>query len=136
MKVVRVKEELAKETKDSASELENEIRFLKKGIEVAETSVEEGNHELGEAMKGKTLNQDKIVLCQSKITMELKRKTELNKEIGGKETKTLYPINSVVFHCFMITCCVFGAIKFYQLKVHCNFSVYLTSCIKYKLILL
>ena len=87
-------------------------------------------------MKGKTLNQDKIVLCQSKITMELKRKTELNKEIGGKETKTLYPINSVVFHCFMITCCVFGAIKFYQLKVHCNFSVYLTSCIKYKLILL
>ena len=99
-------------------------------------SVEEGNHELGQAMKGKTLNWDKIVLCQSKITMELKRKTELNKEIGGKETKTLYPINSVVFHCFMITCCVFGAIKFYQLKVHCNFSVYLTSCIKYRLILL
>ena len=46
----------------------------------------------------------------------------------------MYPIDSFVFYCFMITCCVFGAIKFYQLKVPCNFPVYLTSCIKYKLI--
>ena len=37
--------------------------------------------------------------------------------------------------CFMITCCVFGIIKFCQLEVQCNFPVYLTSCIKYKLIL-
>ena len=56
MKLARVKEELAKQTKDAVSELENQIRFLKKGIEVAETSVKECNHELGEAMKGKTLN--------------------------------------------------------------------------------
>ena len=72
MKLVRVKEELAKETKDSASELENEIRFLKKGIEVAETSVEEGNYELGEAMKGKTLNQDKIVYVKARLPWSLK----------------------------------------------------------------
>ena len=64
-----MKAELAKQSKYAVSELENEIRFLKKGIEVAETSVEEGNHELREAMKGKTLNRDKIVLCQSKIKM-------------------------------------------------------------------
>ena len=75
MKLARVKEEFAKQTKDAVSEVENERRFLKKGIEVAETSVEEGNHELREAMKGKTSNRDKIVLCQSKITMGLKRKT-------------------------------------------------------------
>ena len=59
MKLARVKEELAKQTKDAVQELENEIRFLKKGIEVAETSVEEANHELGEVMKGNTLNRDK-----------------------------------------------------------------------------
>ena len=39
MKLARVKEELAKQSKDAVLELENEIRFLKKGIEVAETSV-------------------------------------------------------------------------------------------------
>ena len=32
-------------------------------------------------MKGKTLNRDKIVLCQSKITMALKRKTELKEDL-------------------------------------------------------
>ena len=73
------------------------MQFLKKGIEVAETSVEEGNHELREAMKGKTLNRDKIVLCQSKITMWLKRKTELKEDLRKLEEKkkkeTLYPID-------------------------------------------
>ena len=53
MKLARVKEELAKQTKDAVSEVENKMRFLKKGIKVAETSVEEGNHELREAVKGK-----------------------------------------------------------------------------------
>ena len=56
MKQARVKEGLAKQTKDAVSEVENKTRFLKKGIEVAETSVKEGNHKLGKAMKGKTLN--------------------------------------------------------------------------------
>ena len=89
MKLARVKEELAKQTKDAVSEVENKIQFLKKGIEVAEMSVVEGNHELGEAMKGKTLNQDKIVLCQSKIAMGLKRKTELNKDLRKLEEKKM-----------------------------------------------
>ena len=89
MKLARVKEELAKQTKDAVSEVENKIQFLKKGIEVAEMSVVEGNHELGEAMKGKTLNQDKIVLCRSKIAMGLKRKTELNKGLRKLEEKKM-----------------------------------------------
>ena len=89
MKLARVKEELAKQTKDAVSELENQIRFLKKGIEVAETSVKECNHELGEAMKEKTLNWDKIVLCQSKITMGLKRKTRLNDDFRKLEEKKM-----------------------------------------------
>ena len=85
MKLARVKEELAKQTKDVIQEFENEIRFLKKGIEVPETSTEEGNHESGEAMKGNTSNRDNIVLCQRKITMELKRKTELNEDLRKLE---------------------------------------------------
>ena len=62
MKLARVKEVLAKQTKDAVSEVENEMQFLKKGINVAETSAEEGNHEVGEAMKGKTeLRQNSFV---------------------------------------------------------------------------
>ena len=37
------------------------MRFLKKSIEVAETSTEEGNHESGEVMKGNTSNRDNIM---------------------------------------------------------------------------
>ena len=48
----------------------------------------------------------------------------------------MYPIHSFVFYCFMITCFVFGAIKFYQLEVQCSFPVYLRSSVKYKLTLL
>ena len=88
MKLARVKEKLAKQTKDAVSELENEIRFVKKGIEVAETSVEEANHQLGKTMKGKTLNQDNIVLSQKKITVGLERKTELNENLRKLEEKT------------------------------------------------
>ena len=47
MKLSRVKEEFAKQLKDAVSELENERRFLKKGVEVAERSVKEGNYALG-----------------------------------------------------------------------------------------
>ena len=53
MKLARVKEELTKQTENAVSEFENKILFLKKGIEIAEVSVEEGNNELGEAMKAK-----------------------------------------------------------------------------------
>ena len=62
---------------------------LKKGINVAEMNAEEDNHELWEAMKGKTLNRDKIVLCQSKITMGFERKTELNKDFRKLEEKRM-----------------------------------------------
>ena len=57
-------------------------------------------------------------------------------KIGGKENETLYLTHPFVFYCSMITYCVFGAIKFYQLEVQCNLPVYLRSCVKYKLILL
>ena len=87
MKLARVKEELAKQSKDAVSELENEIQFLKNDNQVTETSVRQGNQELGEAMKGKTMNQDKIVLCQSKITMWLKWKTELKEDLKKLEGK-------------------------------------------------
>ena len=87
MKLARVKEELAKQSKDAVSELDNEMQFLKNDNQVTETSVKEGNQELGEAMKGKTMNQDKIVLCQSKITMGLKWKTELKEDLRKLEGK-------------------------------------------------
>ena len=61
----------------------------KEGYEVAESSTEEGSHESGEAMKGKTSNRDNIILCQRKITVELKRKTELNKDLRKLEEKKM-----------------------------------------------
>ena len=87
MKLARVKEELAKQSKDAVSELDNEMQFLKNDNQVTETSVKEGNQELAEAMKGKTMNQDKIVLCQSKITMGVKWKTELKEDLRKFEGK-------------------------------------------------
>ena len=88
MKLARVKEELAKQTKDAASEVQNEIRFLKKGIEVAETSVEEGNHELGVAMKGKTKSRQNSFMPKQD-TMGLKKKTDLNKDLRKLEEKKM-----------------------------------------------
>ena len=40
-------------------------------------------------MKGKTLNRDKIVSCQSKITMALKRKTELKEDLRKMKEQKL-----------------------------------------------
>ena len=52
-------------------------------------NVKEGNQELGKAMKGKALNWDKIVLCQSKITMGFKRKTELYEYLRKLDEKKM-----------------------------------------------
>ena len=53
MKLARVKEEFTQQTEDAVLEFKNKIRFLKKCIEITKMSVEEGNNELGEAMKAK-----------------------------------------------------------------------------------
>ena len=88
-------------------------------------------------MKGKTMNQDKIVLCQSKITMGVKWKTELKEDLRKLEGKKWNFVTKIfAFYWLMITCCLFRAIKFCQLEIQCNFPVYLIRCIKYKLILL
>ena len=53
-------------------------------------------------MKGKTLNRDKIVLCQSKITMALKRKTELKEDLRElKEQKLNFVPNR--FFCILLS---------------------------------
>ena len=104
MKLTRVKEELAKQTKDVVQELENEIQFLKKGVEVAEASTEEGNQESGEVMRGKTSNRDNMVLCQRKIAMELKRKTESSEDLRKlEEKKTKLCTQQTLLYFFLIT---------------------------------
>lgn len=87
IKVDREKQEAVKKAKDAVSDIDNDISFVKRGIEVAEKSIEEGNLELGVVMKRKSLNRDKLVCCQSKIDMGLKRKAELQDDLKKLEEK-------------------------------------------------
>ena len=89
MKLARVKEELTKQTKDAVSEVENKMRFLKKGIKNLQRRVSKKVIASEERRWKERMNWNKIVLCQSKITFGLKRKTELNEELRKSEEKKM-----------------------------------------------
>lgn len=79
------------EVKVSVDILNQEVEILQKGIKIAEHSVTEGDEELAEIMRSKTINSYKLLGCQSKTNMGVKRKAESSsdmKEIGVKK-KTL-----------------------------------------------
>ena len=69
------------EVKESVDVLNQEIEILHKGIEVEELSVTIGNEKLGEVMRSKTIDLQKLLVRQSKIGMGVKRKVELSSDI-------------------------------------------------------
>ena len=80
-------EKVQVDVKESVDVLNQEIEILVKGIEIAERSITEGNEELGEIMRSKTIDHEKLLGCQSKI-IGVKRKAELSpdkKEIEAKK---------------------------------------------------
>ena len=68
--------------------LEGDLELLHAGIRVAENAVEEGNTDLGEVMAKKQLDMNKLKMCQAQIAMGVKRKNELQLEVGQVEKKT------------------------------------------------
>ena len=59
--------------------------MILKGIEVAENSLKEGHDDLEQSLKCKSLNRDSLNIAQSKISMGMKRKTELSTELAKLE---------------------------------------------------
>lgn len=74
-------------SKDAHEQLSIEIEVLKKGIEIAERSIEEGNIELCDVTKSKVINRDKLMSSQNKISMGIKRKAELSTELKELEKR-------------------------------------------------
>ena len=73
--------------KDEIKSLEREREILLKSIKVADNCIEEGNIELESITKSKTINRDKLIGSQTKISMGIKRKSELSQELNELEKK-------------------------------------------------
>ena len=88
---METKKELQRRQKEKNSETEIEQlewdRNIRKGICIADSSIEEGNAELGEGMKAKVINRESLMSCQTEICMGRKRKTELCKELKELDSK-------------------------------------------------
>ena len=67
--------------------LEGDLELRHAGIRVAENAVEEGNADLGKVMTKKQLDMNKLKMCQAQIAMDVKRKNELQLEVGQVEKK-------------------------------------------------
>ena len=59
---------------------------MQKGIEIEELNKIMGNEKLGEIMRSKTIDLEKLLCCQSKIRMVVKRKVELSSNMKEIET--------------------------------------------------
>ena len=68
-------------------QLERDRNIIREGICIAERCIEEGNTELGEVMKAKVINRERLISCQTKISMDPKRKTELSEELKELDSK-------------------------------------------------
>lgn len=67
--------------------MEIEKNVLLQSVKVSDTCIKEGNMELETLTKRKVINRDKLIAAQSKISMGLKRKAELSKELEVLEKK-------------------------------------------------
>ena len=76
---METKKELERRQKEKNSEteieqLERDRNIIRKGICIAESCIEEGNTELGEVMKAKVINRERLISCQTKINMGVKER--------------------------------------------------------------
>jgi hypothetical protein len=69
------------------SQLDLEKYVLLKSMKVAEHCIDEGNAELENLTKAKTIDRAKLISSQTKISMGLKRKAELSAEMKVLEKK-------------------------------------------------
>ena len=83
---METKKELERRQKQKNSEteieqLERDRNIIRKGICIAESYIEERNTELDEVMKVKVINRERLISCQTKFNMGVKKKIELSKEL-------------------------------------------------------
>ena len=70
--------------KEQFEEMERDRKMILKGIEVVEKSLKEGHDDFEQILKPKSLNRDGLNIAQSKISMGIKRKSELATELARK----------------------------------------------------
>ena len=78
---METKKELERRQKEKKSEteieqLERDRNIIRKGICIADSCIEEGNTELREVMKVKVINRERLISCQTKISMGVKKKRQ------------------------------------------------------------
>ena len=83
---IKEKEKAAQHVTDNANkkkleEIAQERKFKRKSINIAETTIEEGNKELQQCLLKKNLSKDALQRAHSKIEMRIKRKKETETEI-------------------------------------------------------
>ena len=83
---IKEKEKAAQQVPDNANkkkleEIAEEIKFKRKSINIAETTIEEDNKEVQQCLLKKNLSKDALQLAHSKIEMGIKRKKEIGTEI-------------------------------------------------------
>ena len=60
---------------------------LKKGVKAAENVIREGSEDVSKCLSTKCMDKTKLLTCQSKIDVGLKRKNELDEEVKIVEKK-------------------------------------------------
>ena len=66
-----------KNSETEIEQLERDRNIIRKGICIAESCIEEGNTELREVMKVKVINRERLISCQTKISMGVKKKDRI-----------------------------------------------------------
>ena len=79
---METKKELERRQKQKNSEteteqLERDRNIIRKGICIAESYIEERNTELDEVMKAKVINRERLISCQTKFNMGVKKKVRI-----------------------------------------------------------
>ena len=67
--------------------MEGDLELMYAGIRVAENVVDEGNTNFSEVMAKKPLDMNKLKMCQAQTAMGVKRKNELQLEVGQVDKK-------------------------------------------------
>lgn len=76
-----------KKSQSERDQLEREKAIILKGIEIAEKSVIHGNSEMEHLLALQRMDREKLIGAQSKISMGVKRKSELSTELDLLEIK-------------------------------------------------
>ena len=83
--------EAALEKKQQIKKVENDLAVINSGLQMTDKCIEQANNELGCQVHNIKMDKNKLIQSQQKLSMSLKKKSELNVELEvlTKKRKTL-----------------------------------------------